>query len=1260
MSKAIPILSKRILVVLLLLSSWLAMPNLQAQSILQEVKEEGKSEKKSEEIDSSSKSTLPYGYKGRFQSPKKTAIENKTNSKMLSDLAKKKASIMAQRLKNASISDYQQWLTNFENGKGFDTKAKSKNVLATKNGGYKTATGGKITLDIEPGIPYNLKKLLKQEGVEFSKKSDAIQQRREFRNQQLRNPKTGKIPEGIEKRSLEFAKNLEKSKKGGYLTEIDTPVSAWKQRGPYNVGGRTRALAFDVRDENILLAGGVSGGMWRSVNQGASWTRVTDWADHPSVTDIEQDPTNPDVWYYSTGEFYGNSASAPGAFFLGEGIFKSADNGVTWNVLPSTTGSEVAFVDNRLELVTELAINPINGDVYAATVAGLMRSQDEGTTWEVVLPGAFLTVGHVEITSTGVMYAAIGSTDNADAGETGIWRSETGDDGDWVNVSAGAPLPTNYGRIVFGISPSNEDELYVYADGFIPTIFGNFPDLGLLKYTHSTGTWEDRTANLPNFGGSVGDVNTQGGYNMYIQVHPTNSDMVFLGATNIYRSTDGFSTPPEDENSTWIGGYSPINDISIYPGQHPDNHRIVFFNSNPDRAITGSDGGVSITEDITANNFSPVERVEWEYLNNGYYTTQPYAISIGPGEQLLAGFQDNSTYFTNNDNTTDNWAVVFGGDGAYNAFSEDGSLRYVSSQGGNMFRAAFDDADDKSVNSYTAIRPEAGSQFITPFELDPNDKDIMYFAGGSGLWRNLDMPTATTTDGWELIASASGITVIGISEFPANVVYYGTGAGTVTRLDNATGNVISTDVSSGLPAGNIGGIKVDPFNANHVVVVLTNYEIRSIFESFDGGSNWSDVSGSLEDAPDGSGNGPSIQWVEMLGNNQFYFVGTSVGVYATDKLSEDTQWEFISEIGNVPTPQLRTRNSDGLIVAATHGNGIFSAKYDVDSNPFSKDVGVSNLNVPESINPDASYNAEIVVTNYGANAETGIPVSLMLNGAIVATENIVATIGSQQTASYTFTTEIDLSAEGDYDLKAFTSLIGDTQFANDTTTASTSVLQVISSFPYSESFETGAGGWKTFANSSINSWEVGTPSTPDIIGASDGTQAWVTNADGNYSTNERSWVTSPVFDFSSLSKPSLNFDYNYDLDLFSGIVWDGVSFQYSTDFGQSWVNLGAIGEETNWFDANISGSLDYTGGNGDGWGVAPKTSGYRRAGYPLEELAGEPSVIFRFAFGSDEVDTYEGFAFDNFVISEPTNDLAVTAITAPTSAGALEQMKLSP
>ena len=93
--------------------------------------------------------------------------------------------------------------------------------------------------------------------------------RRKLEWLQLRNPATGRIPANIREKELQFAKTLptkeqllmqkREIKNSSYLQDYN-----WTQRGPYNIGGRTRALALDVNNDNTILAGGVNGGMWKS------------------------------------------------------------------------------------------------------------------------------------------------------------------------------------------------------------------------------------------------------------------------------------------------------------------------------------------------------------------------------------------------------------------------------------------------------------------------------------------------------------------------------------------------------------------------------------------------------------------------------------------------------------------------------------------------------------------------------------------------------------------------------------------------------------------------------------------------------------------------------------------------------------------------------------------------------------------------------------------------------------------------------------
>ncbi|HWB64228.1 MAG TPA: hypothetical protein VG603_12000, partial [Chitinophagales bacterium] len=85
----------------------------------------------------------------------------------------------------------------------------------------------------------------------------------------LHDPALGAIPYNIRKKELAFAAHLP-----GHngATRSNTQ---WQNRGPYNLGGRTRALALDVTNENIILAGQVTGGMWRSDDGGAHFTQTT-------------------------------------------------------------------------------------------------------------------------------------------------------------------------------------------------------------------------------------------------------------------------------------------------------------------------------------------------------------------------------------------------------------------------------------------------------------------------------------------------------------------------------------------------------------------------------------------------------------------------------------------------------------------------------------------------------------------------------------------------------------------------------------------------------------------------------------------------------------------------------------------------------------------------------------------------------------------------------------------------------------------------
>src|SRR5690606_24770594 len=111
---------------------------------------------------------------------------------------------------------------------------------------------------------------------------------------------------------------------------------------PHNIGGRTRAFGVDINNEDVLIAGGISGGIWRSANGGQSWVKVTKPEQHNAVSCLVQDtrPGKTNIWYTGSGEAVGNSASATfSAYYLGNGMLKSIDGGLTWDTLSSTVSN---------------------------------------------------------------------------------------------------------------------------------------------------------------------------------------------------------------------------------------------------------------------------------------------------------------------------------------------------------------------------------------------------------------------------------------------------------------------------------------------------------------------------------------------------------------------------------------------------------------------------------------------------------------------------------------------------------------------------------------------------------------------------------------------------------------------------------------------------------------------------------------------------------------------------------------------------------
>lgn len=398
--------------------------------------------------------------------------------------------------------------------------------------------------------------------------------------------------------------------------------------GPFNVGGRIRGMVVDQRDPNRLIVGGASGGIFISTDKGGSWKPVNDQQLSPSVTGMDQNPLSPDVLYFCSGEFDGNSAD-----LIGAGIFKSTDGGQTFSQLPSTNNANFQY--NWAVKCSPVDTNTL---FVGTNGSGLWRSTDAGTTFTKVYNTA-QQVNDVELLPDGSVLITIKGS--------GVFRSASGNVGSFTKVASISSSGTARGELAFCKKYPN----VVYAA--ISGVDNGYSGVLNAFYKSSDGGQTFAVQANPdptvNFGFTW--------YAMCMAVNETDSNSIVIGATSMGYSTDG--------GKTWLKARE----------QHSDHHIMV---SNGTRVYAGCDGGLSSYNWGSFNTYTS--------LNNGLNITQFYAGAASPHvAYVMGGCQDNGT--NESRNSAPNFTQVGGGDGGYAFYhaSENGT-RYVSTQNGVVYK----------------------------------------------------------------------------------------------------------------------------------------------------------------------------------------------------------------------------------------------------------------------------------------------------------------------------------------------------------------------------------------------------------------------------------------------------------------------------------------------------------------------------------------------------------------------------------------------
>ncbi len=787
--------------------------------------------------------------------------------------------------------------------------------------------------------------VISEEEEEKGEGYDGPAQRDSLNFVKMIDPALGHVPTHRIIPAIEFTQNLKYSFQNGTRAPL-----LWIERGPVydSVGpsngngragssytsGRMRGILIDTLNDptgNTVFAGGVAGGLWRCTNflsPFPNWVPLNDFFDNLAISSVCQDPTNPSIMYFSTGEATSNADAV-----YGGGLWKSTDKGLNWTRLASTTNFIRTFkIACDAAGNVYIAARPTTTPVVQAN--GLSRSKDKGLTWTNITPTGLTTNAictDIEISSTGKLHASFGylgtvvnhrfTSDPANV-TSATWSAGTG-----IRTTAVSALRLELAALAdtlyaITINPSyNTDSCYKSVDG--------------------GATWtKQNTTVLPAGLGSQ-----QGWYNLTLAINPTNSAEIIAGGLDAYRSTNSGLTMTRLTN--WV---------NALPYVHADHHFLQWslFGSES-RLVIGCDGGIFISRDAGVN---------WSDRNKGLGLKQFYGGAIHPSagsDYLLAGAQDNGVHQLKNPGLTYSIEVT-GGDGCFVHINQANPQVQFGSYVYNQYRRSTNGgASWSSVNLSTTA-----GMFVNPFDYD-DSKNIMYACWASNqIVRWVNANTSTTAN----LLTLTGLgtpSSFKVSPNTPDRVFIGSNTGRLYRLDKAdtvttaglTGNL--TNISgAGFPAGFLNCVNVGTSD-NFLVAVFTNYGVSNIWYSDNAGTSWTAIDGNLPDMP--------VRWAMFMpGQDNQMMIATETGVWTTDAINGGTTvWAPNPGFPTVRTDMLKLRTSDNTIVAATHGRGLFTATVPSSTSPEIRFITPSSSLVEENSAPTACPRYKDYIISTGIN-----------------------------------------------------------------------------------------------------------------------------------------------------------------------------------------------------------------------------------------------------------------------------------------------------
>jgi photosystem II stability/assembly factor-like uncharacterized protein len=689
----------------------------------------------------------------------------------------------------------------------------------------------------------------------------------------------------------------------------------WRSIGPGITGGRVASVVGSARNPSLYYVGAAGGGVWKTVNGGATWQPVFDKQGVASIGAVALDPSNDDVVWVGTGETNPRNDVTYGA-----GLFKSTDGGKTW---------AAAGLAATLQ-ISSILIDPVNpnhvvvgamGDFFAdSSDRGVYVSDDGGKTWRNTLylgPQTGVSDMAYDPKNANVIYAGMWQfrrlpwTFTSGGPADGLFKSTDGG-ATWTRLT-GHGLPAGItGRIGVAVAASDPNRVYALIES---------KDGILWRSDDAGATWKLVSSNTL--------VDQRPFYFTHLTVDPKDPQHVYGVSEMLSESKDGGSTFKE-----------------IARDVHVDYHSIWIAPNDPHRIIVGEDGGYALTldgEHWSDNENLPIGQI----YHLGFDDETPY--------RVCESLQDNNAFcgpsnaLDPNGDPNRAWERVTGGDGMW-AWPDpiDPNLVWTDLQDGNV--SIFDRTSRRntfvrpwigtSLESFDISRARYRFNWDSPIAFAPWDPHTVWY-GGDVVFQTRDRgrtwqaisPDLTRNEkahqlpaGGPLALDVSGAeytdTILDIEGSPRarGEIWVGTDDGYVQLSRDGGAHWRNVTPPGIAPYGRFEMVAPSPVRDGTAYAVYDRHYLGDrapyAFVTHDFGAHWTAISAGL----------PALQPARSIRPDnhdpRLVFVGTEIGLYAS--YDGGAQWRpFNLNLPATPVFDIRIQPRFDDLLVATHGRGMY-------------------------------------------------------------------------------------------------------------------------------------------------------------------------------------------------------------------------------------------------------------------------------------------------------------------------------------------------